>query len=81
MTDEQQNQLLESVKNILGKHTEVGEAFKNKSGEDEIISKIEDFFNSFNQLQQVYSELTNEEVQKHDKTSWNDLFSAMDRFN
>jgi len=81
MTDEQQNQLLESVENILGKHTEVGEVFKNKSGEDEIISKFGEFFYAFNELAEVYSELTNEEVQKHDKTSWNDLFSAMDKFN
>lgn len=85
MTEEQQNKLLETVENTLSKYKEVGELFASTSNEGEIVSKIEEFFNSFNQLQQAYSSITNgeevEEVEKSNKSVWSGLFSNMKKFN
>ena len=81
MTEEQQH-LLETVENTLSKYKEVGELFASTSDYDEIASKIKDFFNSFKQLQQAYSSITNgdevEEVEKSNKSVWSDLFSNME---
>lgn len=84
MTEEQQNKLLETVRNTLSKYKEVGELFASTSNEDEIASKIKEFFNSFHQLQQAYSSITDgeevEEVEKSNESVWNKLFSSMEKF-
>lgn len=84
MTTEQQEQLLETVKNVLDKHKEVAQAINDNGNEEDIISKFQEFSSSFNELEQTYSSLTgNEEteVQKSNKTIWKNLFGNIENFN